>query len=787
MFEENNQENQNDAQENPPPQQIPKKIKKSTFSLLKENSKYIAPILLNYNISEENKKLEEMLSDLEIFRSQYKENQENNINLDQDDSTSTIPTKLLIYNSLEKHLIEISCIDKKEIRENRLNALYLWYKERNKINEDLRKINVKSYKEKDEIDEEEVWKEQEEVKNEENWENGENAEIDENKPKEEIKKPIFKKLNPRNEDLMNKKMLDEYQRKHLSQSRVDNRNKQKARNIEKSGQDENKQEKTTESATLARTVTGIPTQDFWVGDFSTFYSYKHGTNLSTLRNTYNIGNKTCYIDQAKGGEHENNFFPNYNKGTGLYFPPLNRETKFSYSYNRPQYNYNTMVVENNIKNSKMKILSEKRDQEEIKEHLDKFGMKRAKYKEDMNNKYELKSVINMYVNSNEFNSPLLEKYKIKNHSMQKDKTIYNSQNNNLYQTLNTPVKKFTIGVSSISQKNEDNKKIPPSSKEIEELEKVFDDNRIEMISPMGSEEEKDSTSPKRKKNRKSVTQKNVSNKKLFRGINDKIIINEVKNIDNNSKNILEQNKINKIKLKIKLPKEKIQSHLINTFQKKSEKISSDAISKLITNDSLFKEKNAYENLCKVNINNKLNEKTSIDNKSLYSISREDDEESGYHNFCLSMYDHGNLIKINDNNIKLNKYYGYNNLNRNNLKDSKLQLNKLHRTFHLFKDNLLNLRRTMSDWKKHEYTNLLNEIKKNNKKGTKERDRDRDDRENFAKNNNFGFRNKRIKKQNSLLNAMINPKDEFGYSRYFLPRSGSMLLSRIEEPKTKKKK
>ena len=91
-----------------------------------------------------------------------------------------------------------------------------------------------------------------------------------------------------------------------------------------------------------------------------------------------------------------------------------------------------MVVENNIKNSKMKLLSEKRDQEEIKEHLDKFGMKRAKYKEDMNNKYELKSVINMYVNSNEFNSPLLEKYKIKNHSMQKDKTIYNSQNNNLY-------------------------------------------------------------------------------------------------------------------------------------------------------------------------------------------------------------------------------------------------------------------------------------------------------------------------------------------------------------------
>ena len=237
-----------------------------------------------------------------------------------------------------------------------------------------------------------------------------------------------------------------------------------------------------------------------------------------------------------------------------------------------------------------------------------------------------------------------------------------------------------------------------------------------------------------------------------------------------------------------MPKEKIQSHLINTFQKKSDKIASDAISKLISNDSLFKEKTAFENICSINMNNKLHEKYSADNKSLYSISKDEDEESGYHNFCLSMYDQGNLKKINDNNSNVNKYFGYTNLNKHNLKDSKMQLNQLHRTFHLFKDNFLNLRRTMSDWKKHEYTNLVNEIKKNNKKGGKERDRDRDrDRDNLLRNNSFGFKNIRIKKQNSLLNAMINPKDEFGYSKYFLPRSGSMLLSRIEEPKNKKKK
>ena len=71
MFEENNQDIQNEAsQENPPPQQAKKKLKKSRSLLIKENSKYIAPILLNFNISEKNKKLEEMLSDLEIFRSE---------------------------------------------------------------------------------------------------------------------------------------------------------------------------------------------------------------------------------------------------------------------------------------------------------------------------------------------------------------------------------------------------------------------------------------------------------------------------------------------------------------------------------------------------------------------------------------------------------------------------------------------------------------------------------------------------------------------------------------------
>ena len=778
MFEEHNQDIHNETSENPPPQPNKKKMKKSKSLILKERSKYLPLLLLNYSMSEGNQKLEEMLSDLELFRKEYKEKQEKNL-INSKEINSTNSTRFLIYNALEKNLIEISYIANKEIRADRINILYLWYKNRNKISEDLKRINAKTYKEIDEIDEEELLKdkENEEEKNEQN----------ENEKVKKHKKILFKKINPRNDSLVNKKMLDDYQRKLLSKSLSENKFKVKTRNDKRIDQNEKLPEKTTESAILAKTISVIPSQDFWAGDYSTFYSYKNGTNLTTLRNMRNMDNGQNYMDQAKGGEHENNFFPKYNKETGLYFPPLNRETKFSYSYNRPQYNFDTMDIENKIKENKLKIISEKRSQEEIKEHLDKFGIKRAKYKEEMNNKYELKSVINMYVNSNEFTSPLLEKYKIKGNSTQKNKSIQNINNVNFYQTMNKPSTKFTIGVSSFTQKGE--KKIfPKSNKNIDDFEKILDDNRIEIetISAKESEEENRSNGSKRvKKLARSESQKNFVNKKIFREINDKIRINSIKNIDINSKNILEQNKINKIKLKLKLPKEKIQTHLMNTFQKKSDKISSDVISKIISNNSLFKERKAFENMCNINLNTKLHEKSSTDNKSLYSISREEDDDSGYHNFCISMYDQGNLKKIVEHHSNANKYYGYNNLNKNNIKDSKIQFNKLHRTFHLFKDNLLNLRRTMSDWKANEYLNLVNEIKKNNKKGIKERDRDRD-REMF-RNNSFGIKNIKIKKQNSLLNAMINPNDEFGYSRYFLPRTGSMLLSRIEESKTKKKK
>ena len=96
---------------------------------------------------------------------------------------------------------------------------------------------------------------------------------------------------------------------------------------------------------------------------------------------------------------------------------------------------------------------------------------------------------------------------------------------------------------------------------------------------------------------------------------------------------------------------------------------------------------------------------------------------------------------------------------------------MHKTYDLNKNNFLNLRRTLSDWKKAECITLLNELTKNKTPKVKE-----------EKN-----KNSILKRQHSVLNAIINPGDKFEFSQYFLPRTGSMLLNRKGEDTKKGKK
>ena len=705
--------------------------------------RYVNQIVLNFSEKEKNKRFDELISDLEIFKQFYRQNLEK-IKLESERNYSSLyNTKLLIYNVLEKNMVEISCLSNKDVRINRINNLYNWYKEKMKINEDLRRINQKSYKDVNEVIDEDLNDlENQKEQNDNNKLIGKDFEIDPH----------------RNEEIIDKKIVNDYQRKVLSKNLEERFHK-----IQNNENDETNNEiNIKDDGELAKTLLSLKNQEFsGGGTYSTFYSYKFGTNATSFGKFRQTDNDfPNFRETAKGGRQENSFFPSYNKATKTYYPPIVSETKFSYSYNRPEYNFENMTLENKIIKSKMKILAEKRAQEEIKSQIELMGKTRAKYIEQVNNKYEIRNVVDMYSKLNDFSSPLLQKYKLRESKSMSDikdnnKNIFNKKPQIKNKDLNIGIRKMvrnnTNYKSNTVIENGDKIKL-----KLKEQKNLFESER-KMSNSSNKEVIKNIiTKLKPKKNQKDT--------KIFSGILDKIKLDSIKNIEN--KKIMEPLKMNKVKIKLKINKEKIQNDMLNNIKKFEAKPNSEIITSLMNTDSLFQTNNNYGILCNLN-----KRKSSVDiinnnqNQDNTNESREEEEENYYTNNCLSLFDQGNLKKLNQNKNQ-NKIYPQ---STNSL--TRIKFNQMHKTFDLNKDNYLNLRRTLSDWKKTECLSLLNELTKNKTPKIEE--------EKFKKSN--------LRRQNSVLNAYVNPKDKFEFSQFYLPRTGSLLLKRKTEDNKKTKK
>ena len=705
--------------------------------------RYVNQIVLNFSEKEKNKRFDELISDLEIFKQFYRQNLEK-IKLESERNYSSLyNTKLLIYNVLEKNMVEISCLSNKDVRINRINNLYNWYKEKMKINEDLRRINQKSYKDVNEVIDEDLNDlENQKGQNDNNKLIGKDFEIDPH----------------RNEEIIDKKIVNDYQRKVLSKNLEERFHK-----IQNNENDETNNEiNIKDDGELAKTLLSLKNQEFsGGGTYSTFYSYKFGTNATSFGKFRQTDNDfPNFRETAKGGRQENSFFPSYNKATKTYYPPIVSETKFSYSYNRPEYNFENMTLENKIIKSKMKILAEKRAQEEIKSQIELMGKTRAKYIEQVNNKYEIRNVVDMYSKLNDFSSPLLQKYKLRESKSMSDikdnnKNIFNKKPQIKNKDLNIGIRKMvrnnTNYKSNTVIENGDKIKL-----KLKEQKNLFESER-KMSNSSNKEVIKNIiTKLKPKKNQKDT--------KIFSGILDKIKLDSIKNIEN--KKIMEPLKMNKVKIKLKINKEKIQNDMLNNIKKFAAKPNSEIITSLMNTDSLFQTNNNYGILCNLN-----KRKSSVDiinnnqNQDNTNESREEEEENYYTNNCLSLFDQGNLKKLNQNKNQ-NKIYPQ---STNSL--TRIKFNQIHKTFDLNKDNYLNLRRTLSDWKKTECLSLLNELTKNKTPKIEE--------EKFKKSN--------LRRQNSVLNAYVNPKDKFEFSQFYLPRTGSLLLKRKTEDNKKTKK
>ena len=709
----------------------------------RKRPRYVNQIVLNFSEKEKNKRFDELISDLEIFKQFYRQNLEK-IKLESERNYSSLyNTKLLIYNVLEKNMVEISCLSNKDVRINRINNLYNWYKEKMKINEDLRRINQKSYKDVNEVIDEDLNDlENQKEQNDNNKLIGKDFEIDPH----------------RNEEIIDKKIVNDYQRKVLSKNLEERFHK-----IQNNENDETNNEiNIKDDGELAKTLLSLKNQEFsGGGTYSTFYSYKFGTNATSFGKFRQTDNDfPNFRETAKGGRQENSFFPSYNKATKTYYPPIVSETKFSYSYNRPEYNFENMTLENKIIKSKMKILAEKRAQEEIKSQIELMGKTRAKYIEQVNNKYEIRNVVDMYSKLNDFSSPLLQKYKLRESKSMSD--IKDNNKNIFNKKPQIKNKDLNIGIRKMVRNNTNYK----SNTVIENGDKIK--LKLKEQKNLFESEQKMSNSSNKEVNKNIITKlkpkKNQKDTKIFSGILDKIKLDSIKNIEN--KKIMEPLKMNKVKIKLKINKEKIQNDMLNNIKKFAAKPNSEIITSLMNTDSLFQTNNNYGILCNLNkrkssgdiINNNQNQDNTNE-------SREEEEENYYTNNCLSLFDQGNLKKLNQNKNQ-NKIYPQ---STNSL--TRIKFNQIHKTFDLNKDNYLNLRRTLSDWKKTECLSLLNELTKNKTPKIEE--------EKIKKSN--------LRRQNSVLNAYVNPKDKFEFSQFYLPRTGSLLLKRKTEDNKKTKK
>ena len=715
----------------------------------KNNHKNIKDIFLSQTLNklyseEKNSYLDYLLNELAFYK--YKKNESLSKLSRNKDLIST--SQNLVYNYLEKHLMELSYITKKEKKEERIIKIYHWYKEKKKFEKDINTISYKTYKDRNEIDGDEYLL----TKNEEQYKNKD-----------------FEK-NHRNLELINKKMIDDYQRKKLGKPFWALKKMISSKTLSSQGRN------------TILTSTNFSEGNF---DLNTIYSSLKGTNYPTKKNYY-IEDNTSYIEKAEGGllEKDYNQHNSENLTENILFHP-EKEYKFSYSYLRPLNDLNTINLENNIIKEKNRLLSIKRNQEEIKEKIKEFSLIRAKFKENLNNKFELKNLLNLYVNKNNFSSHLLKKYK--KEEKEKKETIENVETKSINESKESEINDInnirkSMNIKSIRSEKFLNSKLNDEENNYfkgEESQNIdFKRNRsikfsltpkVKIIEP--SDKDKSESPGKINRNtRLSITKKFSVRKKrktmfqrksymisslfplrLFSGKNEKIKISKIQNLEEDSKLVKSSKDINIKDYQIKYPKEKVKSDLINK-NIKEKKI--DDLPKIFVNDILNKEKFNYHQLCKIStkptnftfLESDTNQKTKLD-------------------------------LLNKNNVdKVNKQILIKIKKRNHFE-------KLNKRYNTYKHNLLSMRQSLSKDKRKEYQSLVDKIKFKKISDNEFYDENENELTEFdvaEKNNqvfNYRFQRKIEHKNFSLLKALVNPIDNSSYSKLFLPRNGSMLLKK----------
>lgn len=713
----------------------------NNFEFIKNiKDKFISPTLIKLNYEEINSNLDNMLEELAIYK--YEKNLK--LNLSKNSKNLNLSShKNLVYKLLEKYLIEVCYIKDSETRTRKINEIYTWYKNKIKYEKDIKTITYKTYKEKNVIDEKEYLLMKQEL----------NHNIIENTK------------NNRNNELFQKNLLEDYKRKHLMKPFY-------ALNKSISSQTSN---------------TLLSSTNFSINDFD-------GLNLSSLYSSPK-GIKVL-TKKSELSSSEDNF-----DEKGFLTPNINNEIKFSYSYLSPKFDLEDIFLENKINENKNKIIAFKRNQEEIKGKLNEFSKLRAKYKELSNNKLEIKKLMKIYMNQNNL-SPIGDKKYLQKEKEENEinpfKALEPLDDRKRRKSINLLLGKNFLSEKLLSYKkseenNTDNINNSESSDNIIEAQRKrtnsVSKNNISSFTPKlnlfklnnDNKDNKDVNATNfikkfklslnkklsmKKKKKKKLNKKaksfilNLLNLKQFSGKNEKIKINQIQNLENKGTKIIKSTDNTFIKeYQNKIPKEKINSELIN--KNKQEK-NLDTLPNLMGKDKIIKEKLLYKQLC--NLNTNIQNISNIDSDFMQRMK-------------LTLLNKGTMKEINEQILsKIKKEKNF---------------EKLQNSYNKYRNNLLSMRQSLSMDKKKEYLNLIDKIrlkKLSESELNEENENDSSEGETRKENTLFNFRFKRSseKKNYSLLNAMVNPNENSNYPRFYLPRNGSMLLSKDKTKKIFKK-
>ena len=591
-------------------------------TLEKYKDKYINDNLLDFSKKEKNYFLNELVDNIINFRKKY-------INQKNIDNTTiaNINSNYQLFHNMEKYLIEISYSLNKSQRNNKIEALYRWYQNILYKNKITKRIKSKTYQNENEKND---FKEN----NKNNF-----KDIENNKQNIKINTEIKKEENNLITIIKNKKIL-----KPIKVESKKNIISKKTNHLSES------------SCTKHHLILPLSSSSIIKKSDTAINKKKLSKNFIT---TINIKKNCAHIENLPRSNSEV-VLPSFNTSK---FPRKN-------IFSEIKDNLLFKTIKKNILNNKLKILREKRNLEEIKENINMYAITRAKFKENVNNKYEMKELINMYVNENNNNildSKLLRKYlKIKN--------LFKTDKDNW--------------TNDEKGEKKENKKLKYTN-----LYSVNDDKRKKDI--------------------------------IFNGIQHrKIFLNNIKNINHN--NIIKENENNIItfNIKMKISKNKLKNNLSSIIIGNKRALTKEiSNSNLISNEFLFKENSlsknisldnifSKEDLYKINLNNSLNnnEENHYNENNRYK-NVENGKQNNHGN--ISLYHIDNLEKIkNKKNL----------LSKSEFKPLSLREKKVSDMFNNYKINkfaFLTLRKNIENINKIEFKKIYTKNNKNNKNNKKE--------------------------------------------------------------------